>query len=305
MHSRRRLEEQCGARQWPLWRCVSGHILYSVYAQNTRWRPCLAPEKIVLSLQPPQRTCPVLVIAHRGASGECPENTLAAFQRAIELGADMLECDVQCSRDGTVVVMHDARVSRTTNGHGLVRCLTWRELKQLDAGAWFGKAFQGERLPTLEDVLTLTAGKVLLNIEIKRAILHTRHTRRTAEKVAALVARSGLQDTILVSSFDPGALAHVKACQPALATALITMHRPRGGVPAIQQRLDLHALHVSRHRVSTTLMTEAHRVHCPVHAFTVDEIPEMRRLIAAGVDGLFTNYPGRLRRLLATMFPPV
>ncbi len=211
------------------------------------------------SLQAPQHPCPLLVIAHRGASGECPENTLAAFRRAIELGADMLECD---------------------------------------------KAFRGERLPTLEDVLSLAAGKVLLNIEIKRAVLHTHHTRSTAEKVAVLVARSGLQDTVLVSSFDPGALAHIKAYQPTIPTALVTMHRPRGGVPAVMQRLNLQALHVSRHRVSSTLMTEAHSVQCPVRAFTVDAIPEMRRLIADGVDGLFTNYPGRLRRLLATISLP-
>ena len=215
----------------------------------------------------------------------------------------MLECDVQCSRDGTVMVMHDARVDRTTNGHGWVRCLTWRELKQLDAGAWFGTAFRGERLPALEDLLALTAGKVLLNIDIKRVILQARHSRRTAEKVATLVAHGKLQDTVLVSSFDPCTLAHVKACQPDIATALITLRRPRGGVPAAMQRLGVQALHTSRYSVSPTLLTEARLVHCPVRAFTVDEVPKMRRLIARGVDGLFTNYPGRLRRLLSDMFP--
>jgi len=251
----------------------------------------------------PQRQFPVLVIAHRGASGECPENTLAAFRRAMDLGADMLECDVQCSRDGTVVVMHDARVDRTTDGHGWVRCLTWRELKQLDAGVWFSAAFRGERLLTLEDLLAFTAGKVLLNIEIKRAVLQARHIRRTAEKVATLIAHGQLQKTILVSSFDPCALAHVKACQPDISTALITLRRPRGGVPAAMQRFGMRALHLSRYSVSPTLLSEARRVHCPVHAFTVDEVPKMRRLIARGVDGLFTNYPGRLRSLLSEMFP--
>jgi glycerophosphoryl diester phosphodiesterase len=251
----------------------------------------------------PQQKFPVLVIAHRGASGECPENTLAAFQRAMDLGADMLECDVQCSRDGTVVVMHDARVDRTTNGHGWVRCLTWRELKQLDAGGWFGEAFRGERLPTLEELLALTAGKELLNIEIKRAILQARHIRSIAEKVATLVAHAKLHQTVLVSSFDPCALAHVKACQPEISTALITMRRPRGGVPAALQRFGVQALHMSRYSISPTLLTEARRVHCPVRAFTVDEVPKMRRLIARGVDGLFTNYPGRLRRLLTEIFP--
>jgi glycerophosphoryl diester phosphodiesterase len=221
----------------------------------------------------------------------------------MDLGADMLECDVQCSRDGTVVVLHDARVDRTTDGHGWVRCLTWRELKQLDAGAWFGTAFRGERLPALEDLLALTAGKVLLNIEIKRAILHLRHTRSTAEKVAKLVARSGLQETVLVSSFDPCALAHVKVCQPDIPTALVARLRPRGGAPAAMQRLGVQALHMSHYRVSPTLITEARSVQCSIRAFTVDEIPQMRRLIAKGVDGLFTNYPGRLKRLLVEMFP--
>ena len=257
----------------------------------------------MLLMSNPQRQFPVLVIAHRGASGECPENTLAAFRRAMDLGADMLECDVQCSRDGTVVVMHDARVDRTTDGHGWVRCLTWRELKHLDAGVWFSAAFRGERLLTLEDLLAFTAGKVLLNIEIKRAVLQARHIRRTAEKVATLIAQSQRQKTVLVSSFDPCALAHVKACQPDISTALITLRRPRGGVPAAMQRLGMQALHLNRYSVSPTLLTEARRVQCPVHAFTVDEVPKMRRLIARGVDGLFTNYPGRLRHLLSEMFP--
>jgi len=251
----------------------------------------------------PQQKFPVLVIAHRGASGECPENTLAAFRRAMELGADMLECDVQCSRDGTVVVMHDGRVDRTTDGHGWVRCLTWRELKRLDAGGWFGAAFRGERVPTLEDLLALTAEKVLLNIEIKRTILHAHHITTIAEKVATLIACGQLQKTVLVSSFDPYALAHVKACQPDISTALVAVRRPRGGVPAALQRFGVQALHMSRYSVSPTLLTEARRVHCPVRAFTVDEVPSMRRLIARGVDGLFTNYPGRLRRLLSEMFP--
>jgi glycerophosphoryl diester phosphodiesterase len=245
----------------------------------------------------------VLVIAHRGASGECPENTLAAFRRAIELGADMLECDVQCSRDGTIVVLHDTQVDRTTDGHGWVRALTWRELKQLDAGAWFGDAFRGERLPALEDVLALTAGKVLLNIEIKRAILQGRHIRNIAEKVAALVARSGLHKTVLVSSFDPYALAHVQACQPDIPTALVAMRRPRGGVSAAMQRFGVQALHISHAYVTPRLLTEAHSMRCPVRAFTVDAVPQMRRLIGYGVDGVFTNYPGRLRHLLAEMFP--
>src|SRR5262249_22241083 len=129
------------------------------------------------------------------------------------------------------------------------------------------------------------------------------HIRSTAEKVAALVAGSGLQQTVLVSSFDPYALAHVKACQPDIPTAFLSMRRPRGGVPAVMQRFGVQAIHMSHSRVSSTLITEAHGVRCPVRAFTVDDLPQMRRLIAQGIDGVFTNYPDRLRRLLAEMFP--
>lgn len=168
----------------------------------------------------------------------------------------------------TVVALRDTLTNRTTDGHGWVRSLTWRELKQLDAGAWFGEAFRGERLPALEDVLALAAGKVLLNIEIKRAILQARHIRNIAEKVAALVASSRLQATVLVSSFDPRALAHVKACQPNIPTALVTMRRPRGGVPAAMQRLGVQAMHTSRYGVSPALIAEARGVRCPIRAFT-------------------------------------
>lgn len=256
------------------------------------------------SLHVPQRKFPVMVIAHRGASGECPENTLAAFQRAIELGSDMLECDVQCSRDGTLVVLHDARVDRTTDGRGWVRHLTWRELRRLDAGSWFSPAFRGERLPTLEDVLALTAGKVALNIEIKRCRGSTMTAERFVDRIATLVSQSGGSTPVLISSFDARPLVRLKACYPEIPTALLALSRPRGGVPGAVQRLGVQALHVSRHRTSHALLLEAGVASCPVRAFTVDSVWSMRRLIARGVDGLFTNYPDRLQRLLTQIFSP-
>src|SRR3990172_9877913 len=94
-----------------------------------------------------------VVIAHRGASGSCPENTLAAFRRAAALGADMIELDVQLTRDGEVVVIHDWTLDRTTSGTGPVRACSLAELRRLDAGAWFDAAFAGERVPTLGEVL--------------------------------------------------------------------------------------------------------------------------------------------------------
>lgn len=110
---------------------------------------------------------PIMVIAHRGFSGQAPENTLASFQKAVELGSDMIELDVRFSKDGQVVVIHDDTIDRTTNGRGKVADYTLKELKQFDAGSWFAPQFSGERIPTLKEVLELVKGKVLVNIEIK------------------------------------------------------------------------------------------------------------------------------------------
>ena len=109
----------------------------------------------------------LLRIAHRGASGHCPENTRAAFLRAIELGADMVELDCQNTLDGAVVVIHDETLERTTNGRGRVRDHTLKEIKALDAGSWFGRDFAGEEVLTLEEAVEILRGRVGLNLEIK------------------------------------------------------------------------------------------------------------------------------------------
>ncbi|MBU6283841.1 glycerophosphodiester phosphodiesterase, partial [bacterium] len=106
-------------------------------------------------------------MAHRGASAECPENTLVAFRRAMELGANMIECDLQLTADGHVVVFHDWSLERTTDGSGTVRDQPLAVLRSLDAGSWKEPRFAGERVPTLEEALDATAGRVGLNLELK------------------------------------------------------------------------------------------------------------------------------------------
>lgn len=107
------------------------------------------------------------IIAHRGASGYAPENTIAAFDLAVKMNADMIELDVQLTKDRQIVVIHDDRVDRTTNGSGFVKDFTLEELQKLDAGSWYGPAFQGERIPTLEAVLKRYHKKIGLLIELK------------------------------------------------------------------------------------------------------------------------------------------
>ncbi len=108
-----------------------------------------------------------LVIAHRGASGYAPENTLASIRKGLDMGADMVEIDIHLSKDGEVVVIHDATLERTTDGTGKVQSKTLEELKKLNAGSWFGKEFSQEKIPTLKEVIDLMDGKALLLIELK------------------------------------------------------------------------------------------------------------------------------------------
>lgn len=231
----------------------------------------------------------VLNIAHRGASGRFPENTLAAFGAAIAAGARMCELDVQLSRDGALVVMHDDTVDRTTDGSGAVRDLTLAELKRLDAGVRFGAGFAGERIPTLDEVLDFAGERCALNIEIKAGGLEP-------ALCAALRAHRAL-GTALVSSFDWPALEVMRHLEPRVRLAPLASQWPARllgaatemGAAAINPRADL---------VTEDLCIAAHERNLNVYVWTVDDAGEMRRMIAFGVDGVMTNYPERLQALI-------
>jgi glycerophosphoryl diester phosphodiesterase len=259
----------------------------------------------------------VLNIAHRGASGGSPENTLAAFAAAIEAGAQMCELDVQLTRDGAVVVMHDDTVDRTTDGRGAVCAMTLDELKRLDAGVRFGAQFKGERIPTLAEVFALTDGRCGLNIEIKAASTTPARVEGISRKglgtegaganpvsgqsaICALVCEQILAHralaTAMVSSFDWAALAIVRHLEPRVRIGLLSSKWPARLVgAAFEMRAD--AINPRSDIVTEDLCIAAHQRNLSVYAWTVDEPAEMRRLIAYGVDGIMTNYPERLREL--------
>ena len=158
---------------------------------------------------------PTRVIAHRGFSGAAPENTLAAFEKAIEVGADMFELDVLLSRDGRVVVIHDDTLDRTTDGEGKVAAFTLAELKKLDAGSWFSAEFAGERIPTLEEALRLAKGCILVNVEIKTEAVG----RGVVAKALEVIDELDMKDNVVISSFDPTALAKARELHPGIRTA--------------------------------------------------------------------------------------
>src|SRR5690606_20002442 len=155
-----------------------------------------------------------LIIAHRGASDQAPETTMAAFRRALDIGADGIELDVHMSADGRLVVIHDETVDRTSNGKGLVKDKTLAELKELDFGSWFSEGFRGEKIPELEDVLELLSDRdVLLNIEIKNGPVFYPGIETA---VADALQKYGMTDRTIISSFNHYTLVEIRRYDPGI-----------------------------------------------------------------------------------------
>ncbi len=232
----------------------------------------------------------MLNMAHRGASGTFPENTLSAFRAAIDAKADMCELDVQLTRDGAVVVIHDETVERTTDGKGEVAELTLAELQRLDAGAKFkGGAVKGERIPTLDEVFDVTAGRCGLNIELKAGGLE--------HQVAQIMqSREAFADSI-VSSFDWEYLKKIQQLHFNIRIALLADEKPVDlMINAVAMRA--YAINPRWDMVTADLCKAAHEKNLQVYTWTVDADARMRALMECGVDGIMTNYPERLRTVL-------
>ena len=240
------------------------------------------------------------VIAHRGFSGARPENTLAAVRAAIDVGADMVEVDVTLTADGHVVCIHDDTVNRTTNGSGPVTSFELDELQRLDAGSWFSSDWAGERIPTMEDVLDLSNGRILVNIEIKSEVVTPEVQGGIAEKVVRMINRLGMSDRVIVSSFEPRALQQVRTIDPRIVTAsLFNKKIHRGWAPSdVVEGVDSRALNISQKRVTPALMDQCRTHGIPVGVYTVNTEGDMRKMIGSGVHAIFTNYPDQLLEII-------
>jgi glycerophosphoryl diester phosphodiesterase len=231
----------------------------------------------------------VLVIAHRGASGYAPENTLAAFKRAIALGATFIETDLQLSRDSRFVAIHDDTVNRTTSGTGKVHDLSLADLKRLDAGAWFGSEFAGERIPTLDEILEFSKkNDVVFYLELKPGgSWGGEHALIGALRESQEVART------VVISFDAGVLEGLRKIEPTLMTGLLfdgQIARPLDKAVEVGAR----QLAVRGDLVTPALLAEARKKDLQVVCWTVNQPAHMRLLIDAGVDGIMSDYPDRI-----------
>jgi len=228
------------------------------------------------------------VFAHRGGSGLAPENTIAAFDNGLALGADGLELDVHLSRDGVVVVHHDATVDRTTNGHGPIAAMDWAEVRALDAGAWRGERFAGARIPSLEDTIELIVGAgLLLCVEIKGT---ADDAPATAVAVARLIRDRGLLDQVFISSALDGALAAARAevGSPLLAPERLPEAGPSDPATAVAQAVALDAA-VLQHRwedLTTDVMDALHAAGTAVWSWPIDTVESIQRSVELGCDGI-------------------
>ena len=264
-----------------------------------------------VSAEVPQRNYPTIddflelggrtrVIAHRGFSGVAPENTLVAMEKAIELGADMIEVDVTLTSDDVVILLHDETLDRTTDGTGRALDTPLEVIRGLDAGSWFDPEFAGEPVPTLKEALELVKGHILLNIEIKGEAVTDTVKGGLVDRVLQEVQAMDLLDQIIISSFEPKALAQARQLSAEVRTASLynrSVHRDMSPLE-VMDAVDSNGFNLSRRKVDREIVETCHGTDRPVAVYTVNEKDEMQRLMALGVDALFTDFPDRLLELL-------
>ena len=243
-----------------------------------------------------------MVIAHQGGEGLRPSNTLIAFENAVDLGVDVLEMDVHSTSDGTLVLIHDDTVDRTTDGSGRVKELTLAELQQLDAGDYWtpddGATYpyrgQGVRIPTLEEIVTAFP-EMKYNIEIKQV------DPSIAVPLCKLLRHFGLTDRALVASFHPTAMDEFRAACPEVATSMVedeirpffilntaflgSLYRPPGAAFQVPEYSG------SQHVLTPRFVRGAQRNNVAVHPWTIDDPADMERFLDMGVDGIITDRP--------------
>lgn len=221
----------------------------------------------------------VLKIGHRGAAGHAPENTLAAIRKGIELGVDFVEIDVRCTADGILVALHDATVNRTTNGNGPIERLSLRDVKALDAG-------NGERVPTLEEVLSVVSGQTGLMLELK--------VKGAAQKTVEVVQMAEFKDPLIYASFLHEELGIIRSVDAEASLMALFGRLPQASVARAMKYSPSHV--GLRHDTVTRRLVEAfHDEDLLVFVYTTDTIREIQRAISAGVDGIISNLPERLR----------
>lgn len=238
-----------------------------------------------------------IIFAHRGASAQAPENTLAAFELACSQGADAIELDAKLSADGEVVVIHDLTVDRTTDGQGRVSDLTLADLRALDAGSFFSEKHRGEKIPTLDEVFETAGERLFINVQFTN---HATPHDQLVEKVCPLVKKHGLEERLIFSSFLASNLRKAAKLLPDVPRGLLSM---RGWLGTWARSFGFSfgnyaALHPNLADVNKREVSRVHRLRRRIHVWTVNKPEEILVLKEWDVDGIFTDDPQMALRAL-------
>ncbi|MDN3451872.1 glycerophosphodiester phosphodiesterase family protein [Planococcus sp. APC 3906] len=232
-------------------------------------------------------------VAHRGASGHAPENTMEAFQKGFEMKADYIEIDVQMTKDGELVVIHDTTVDRTTDGTGKVGDLTLAEIRQLDAGSWFGEAYAGEKVPTFEEVLDEFRGKVGILIELKAPELYPGVEAKIADALIERNMDTPNNEKIIIQSFNHESMKTSKELLPNISHGVLL-----GGnwANVTEEQLAQFAAYAdyfnpSMYIVTEELVDDVHEAGMDIYPYTSRSQEQALRLFDLNVDGIITDYP--------------
>lgn len=241
-----------------------------------------------------------LVLAHRGANKRCPQNTIPAFKKAVEFNADGIETDAHLSKDGKIVICHNYTIDATSNGTGLVSDYTCEELKRFDFGSYFSDEFKGVTLPTLSECLDVVKNMKMINIEIKAPQTKNDIVKRTLETVYEY----GIQDSVIISCFDPEIIRESKELDPSVKTGLLYGDDELGkeiisfGVEKYCAQLNANAAHPDRTLITEDEVKRLHAMNMAVNVWTVNEKEDILKLTEWGVDSLISDVPDYVMSVL-------
>lgn len=241
-----------------------------------------------------------LVLAHRGANKVAPQNTLPAFEKAIQFNADGIETDVHLCKDGEIVICHNYTVDATSNGKGSIDEMTFAELRRMDFGSYFSSDFKGVTLPTLAELLTLVKNMQLINIEIKSPQKDNDLVKRVVEEVY----KFGVEKNSIISCFNPECIKQVKDIDKNIKTALLYEDDELGneimtfGVAKYCQQLKADAAHPHRNLITHKEIIDLHNLGIAVNPWTVNLKEDIIRLANWGCDALITDIPDFCRQVL-------
>lgn len=243
----------------------------------------------VISKQEQQK---MVNVAHRGASGHAPENTMGAFQKGFEMKADYIEIDVQMTKDGELVVIHDTTVDRTTNGTGKVGSLTFEEIRQLDAGSWFSEAYAGEKVPTFEEVIDAFRGKVGILIELKSPELYPGMEKKIADALKERNMHRSNNGKVILQSFNHGSMKKSKELLPNLPHGVLA---GAGWKNVTEEQLAQFATYADYFNptmsiVTDELVSDVHEAGMKIYPYTSRTQEQALRLFDLNVDGIITDY---------------